>query len=163
MTVPQLSLVDLLSHRSGLACNDLEAASPGNETKLYETADWAKAFVDLPLATDSGTVGRYCSGGIIAAGRIVERATGKPLPDFVQEALFRKLGISRANWRWNFILNRSQRNEFGQIYLRPRGQNATVSAGGRGFAMMLECRGACPAALWTVISFALRSRRIAGR
>ena len=56
----------------------------------------------------------------MTTGRIIERATGKRLPEFAQEALFGRLGIRRADWRWDFTLNRSQRNEFGQIYLRPR-------------------------------------------
>lgn len=115
-----VTLTDLLSHRSGFACNDYDAASPGNEGKLYETSDWAKAFVDLPMAADPGTIARYCSSGIITTGRVVERAAGKPLPEFAQEALFGPLGIRPADWRWNFTLDRSQRDEFGQVYLRPR-------------------------------------------
>src|SRR5262249_6808850 len=90
------------------------------ETKLYETADWAKAFVDLPLVADPGTVGRYCSGGFFTAGHIIERVANKPLSDFAQQVLFEPLGIQRGDWKWNFTLDRSQRNEFGQIYLRPR-------------------------------------------
>lgn len=116
----RVTLLDLLSNQSGLACNDYDGASPGNEVKLYEKPDWAKAFVDLPVVADPGTVGRYCSGGIITAGRIIERVTVKPLPDFAQEALFAPLGIQRTGWKWDFRLDRSQRNEFGQIYLRPR-------------------------------------------
>lgn len=116
----RITLTHLLSNQSGLACNDHDGASPGNEVKLYETPDWAKAFVDLPMVADPGTVGRYCSGGIITAGRIIERAAGRPLPDFAQTALFGPLNIRRSNWRWNFTPDRSQRGEFGQIYLRPR-------------------------------------------
>lgn len=51
---------------------------------------------------------------------MVERAVDAPLPDFAQAHLFAPLGIDRGAWRWNFTLDRSQRNEFGQIYLRPR-------------------------------------------
>lgn len=116
----KITLVDLLSHRSGLACNDHDANSPGNETKLYETDDWVKAFVDLPVVSDPGTSAFYCSGGIFTTGRAIERAAGKPLPEFVDDTIFRPLGIRRADWKWNFTLDRSQRNEFGQIYLRPR-------------------------------------------
>jgi CubicO group peptidase (beta-lactamase class C family) len=116
----RVTLLDLLSNQSGLACNDYDSASPGAEVKLYETPDWTKAFVDLPMVADPGTVGRYCSGGIITAGRIIERVAVKPLPDFAQEALFAPLGIQRAVWKWDFRPDRSQRNEFGQIYLRPR-------------------------------------------
>lgn len=116
----RVTMTDLLSNVSGFACNDYDRASPGNETKLYETPDWVKAFIDLPLAAEPGTIGRYCSAGFFTVGRIVERAAGKSLPDFAQEALFGPLGIERAGWKWVFKLDRSQRNEFGQIYLRPR-------------------------------------------
>jgi CubicO group peptidase (beta-lactamase class C family) len=42
------------------------------------------------------------------------------LPEFAQEVLFEPLGIRRDDWKWYFALDRSERNEFGQIYLRPR-------------------------------------------
>ncbi len=116
----QVTLADLLSNQSGFACNDHDRASPGNEVKMYEAPDWVRFFVDLPVLDDPGKVGRYCSGGILTAGRIVELAAGKPLPEFAQQALFDPLGIRPADWRWRFQLDRSQRNEFGQIYLRPR-------------------------------------------
>ena len=116
----RVTLTDLLSNQSGFACNDHDGASPGNEVKLYETPDWVKAFVDLPMVADPGTVGLYCSGGMITTGRIIERSAGRPLPDFAQATLFGPLGIERSNWRWNFTLDRSQRSEFSQIYLRPR-------------------------------------------
>jgi CubicO group peptidase (beta-lactamase class C family) len=109
-----------LSNQSGLACDDHDSDSPGNEVKLYEASDWVKAFVDLPMIADPGTTGRYCSAGFYTAGRLVERAAGKPLPDFADEALFRPLGIGRADWSWNSTLDHSQRNQFAQIYLRPR-------------------------------------------
>ena len=116
----KVTLVDLLSNRSGLACDERDRESPGNEVKLYETTDWARAFADLPMVADPGTVARYCSGGFFTAGRIIERVAGKPLPEFAQEVLFEPLGIRRDGWRWDFALDRSQRNQFGQINLRPR-------------------------------------------
>jgi CubicO group peptidase (beta-lactamase class C family) len=116
----RITLTDLLSNQSGLACDDHDGASPGNEVKLYDTADWPKAFVDLPVLAEPGTIGRYCSFGFITAGRAIELAARKPLAEFAQEVLFDPLGVSPAQWRWTFVLDRSQRNEFGQIYLRPR-------------------------------------------
>lgn len=116
----RITLRDLLSNRSGLACDDNDAASPGNESKLYDTPDWPKAFVDLPVIATPGTVGRYCSFGILTAGRLIELAAGRPLAKFAQDVLFGPLGISTTQWHWTFVLDRSQRNEYGQIYLRPR-------------------------------------------
>jgi CubicO group peptidase (beta-lactamase class C family) len=116
----RITLTDLLNNQSGLACDDHDGASPGNEVKLYDAADWPRAFMDLPVVAEPGTTGRYCSFGFITAGRLVELAAGKPLAEFAQEVLFGPLDISPAQWRWTFVLDRSQRNEFGQIYLRPR-------------------------------------------
>ena len=93
----RVTLTDLLSNQSGFACNDYDRDSPGNEMKLYETSDWVKAFVDLPMAADPGTVGRYCSGGMITTGRIIERAAGTPLQTFAQDVLFgRSASVART-------------------------------------------------------------------
>ncbi len=116
----RITLKDLLSNQSGLACDDHDDGSPGNEMKLYDTPDWPKAFVDLPAIAEPGTVGRYCSFGFLTAGRMIELAAGGPLAEFAQDVLFSPLGISRGQWHWTFVLDRSQRNEYGQIYLRPR-------------------------------------------
>lgn len=116
----QVTLLDLLSHRSGLACNDRDGASPGNEVTVFESADWMRNFVDLPMVTDPGTEAHYCSVGIIAAGRVVERAAGMPLRAFADEAIFTPLGVRASDWRWDFKLDRSGRDEYGQMYLRPR-------------------------------------------
>lgn len=115
-----ITLADLLSHRSGLACDDYDPDSPGRETALYEQADWIEAFTRLPVRAEPGEVAHYCSGGILAAGRMVERATGTALPDFAQAHLFGPLGIERDAWHWPFELDRRHRHEVGQIHLRPR-------------------------------------------
>jgi CubicO group peptidase (beta-lactamase class C family) len=104
---------------SGLACNDYDSTSPGNESRLYDAPDWVKATFDLPLIADPGSVAHYCSGGVAVVGRSVERAVGMSLPDFAQTSLFSKLGIPRGTWRWNYTLTNTNR-EFSQIHLRPR-------------------------------------------
>ena len=116
----KITLTHLLSSQSGFPCNEHDSTSPGHETKLFETADWVKTYLDLPLIADPGTKGSYCSANFYTAGRIVEKATGKSLPVFADEVLFRPLGMQRADWKWNFTLDRSQRNDWGQIHLRPR-------------------------------------------
>ena len=61
----RITLLDLLSNRSGLACNDYDPASPGNEEQLYETDDWVKAFVDLPMTADPGAEALVLHGWIL--------------------------------------------------------------------------------------------------
>lgn len=116
----QLTLRDLLTMRSGLACDDWDGASPGNESRVYQSQDWVKFVLDLPMAEPPGTHGQYCSGNVAVAGRIVERATGTPLPSFAQQQLFAPLGIDAAHVRWNYTLNASNAATFAQLYLRPR-------------------------------------------
>jgi CubicO group peptidase (beta-lactamase class C family) len=116
----RLTLRDLLSMRSGFACDDWNPKSPGNESRLYETGDWVKSLLDLPLAADPGSVGSYCSVGMLTAGRIVERAVGMSLPSFAREALWEPLGISSTQAPWNFTLDRSNAGSFAQIRMRPR-------------------------------------------
>lgn len=114
-----ITLNDLLTMRSGLACNDYDAKSPGNELVIDEAEDWVKATMDLPMLNDPGTVGYYCSGGVKVVGRMTENVTGKLLPDFAQEALFGQLGIARSDWRWNYTLSNANK-EYSQIHMRPR-------------------------------------------
>jgi CubicO group peptidase (beta-lactamase class C family) len=115
----KLTLHDLLTMRSGLACDDWDGDSPGTESKIYLSPDWVKFVLDLPMLDDPGTRGRYCSGNVKLAGRMTERATGTPLPAFAQEHLFSPLGIRPDDVQWNYRLDASNKT-FSQIYLRPR-------------------------------------------
>lgn len=113
-----LTLADLLTHRTGLACHDWDPASPGNEQRVYQQDDWVKFFLDLPV-TGRGDTARYCSAGILTAGRMVERATGEPLPAYARRVLFEPLGI-RPDVRWDFTLSDENAETFAQVNLRPR-------------------------------------------
>jgi CubicO group peptidase (beta-lactamase class C family) len=115
-----LTLGDLLTHRTGLACDDWDGDSPGNEQRVYPSDDWVKFFLDLPVAAERGTVARYCSAGVVTAGRMVERATGQPLLAYAQRVLFDPLGIRAEDVRWNFTLSDENASTFAQLYLRPR-------------------------------------------
>ena len=114
-----ITLGDFLSMSSGLDCNDHSSTSPGRETLLDDAPDWVKATLDLPMINDPGRKAYYCSGGVSVVGRLVERAVHTRLPDFTQANLFGPLGISRADWVWNFDLTNADK-EFAQIHLRPR-------------------------------------------
>lgn len=115
----RITLGDLLAMRSGLSCNDYDAASPGNEQRIYEFSDWVKATLDLPMAEDPGRVGSYCSGGVAIVGRATENAVKMALPDFARDALFAPLGINASNWRWNYTLTNTNK-EYSQLHMRPR-------------------------------------------
>jgi CubicO group peptidase (beta-lactamase class C family) len=115
----EMTLGDFLSMSSGLDCNDHSLSSPGRETVIDETPDWVKATLDLPMITDPGSKGYYCSGGVAVVGRMTENAVRMRLPNFAQANLFGPLGITRADWVWNYDLTNADR-EYSQIHLRPR-------------------------------------------
>ena len=115
----KITLRDMLTMQSGLACNDHDAASPGNEVVIDDKPDWVKATLDLPLINQPGTKGYYCSGGVAVVGRMIENATHMYLPDFAQQNLFGPLGISRSQYTWNYNLTNADK-EYSQIHLRPR-------------------------------------------
>lgn len=92
--------------------------SVGNESKMVQTDDWARFILDLPMTAAPGTTGSYCSGNVVLVGKIIERATGKPLKEFADEVLFKPLGIK--NFEWDFRPDLSSANNFIQAWLRPR-------------------------------------------
>jgi CubicO group peptidase (beta-lactamase class C family) len=114
-----ITLQDILSMQSGLACDDHNPKSPGNEVVIDETPDWVKATLDLPLINPPGTKGFYCSGGVAVVGRMVENATHTYLPDFAQRTLFGPMGIQASQYTWNYNLTNANK-EYSQIHLRPR-------------------------------------------
>ncbi len=114
-----MTLGNFLSMSSGLDCNDHSSTSPGRETVIDDTPDWVKATLDLPMINQPGSRGYYCSGGVAVVGRMTENAVHMPLPEFAQANLFRPLGISRADWVWNYNLTNANK-EFSQIHLRSR-------------------------------------------
>ena len=67
----EITLAHLMTHSAGLACNDYDEASPGNEDTMQwqrEQPDWWKYTLDLPMAHDPGKRYAYCSANINLVG-----------------------------------------------------------------------------------------------
>jgi CubicO group peptidase (beta-lactamase class C family) len=116
----RITLVHSMTHTTGLACDDNDEASPGNEEKLQtqkEQPDWWKYTLDLPVVNDPGTRYAYCSAGMNLMGAALEAATGTWLPELFERAVARPLEFGR--WYWNLMPN-GEGYLGGGARLRPR-------------------------------------------
>ena len=80
-----ITVADLMTMSSGLACDDNDDNSPGNEdTMERQTAvpDWYRYTLALPVVSDPGSKGVYCSGGINVLGAVIAAADRGPLADY---------------------------------------------------------------------------------
>ncbi|HEX3235961.1 MAG TPA: serine hydrolase domain-containing protein [Gemmatimonadales bacterium] len=92
----QITLGHLLTHTSGLACDDSDPGSPGNEGTMQtqtEQPDWIKYTLDLGMAHDPGAAYAYCSGGMNLVGGTVAVASGLWLPELFERWIARPLDI----------------------------------------------------------------------
>lgn len=100
----EIQVADFLSMSSALDCNDNQSDSPGNENNMYPLHQWARWASDLPImegySRDENGRGpfRYCTGGSLLLGQILERATGMNVEAYFKQALFDPLDIT--TWQW---------------------------------------------------------------
>lgn len=113
-----LTLHHLLTMQSGFDCNDWQESSPGNENRMIYAEDWTRFMLDLPMASEPGTQGAYCSGNVVLAGRILEKAVGMPLREYADSVLFEPLGIT--DYEWDFRPDPSNVTNYTQAWLKPR-------------------------------------------
>jgi CubicO group peptidase (beta-lactamase class C family) len=115
-----ITLAHLMTHTSGLACNDNDADSPGNEgTMQMQTAqpDWWRYTLDLPMAHDPGTRYAYCSANSNLVGAALTQATGTWLPELFRTQVAEPLQFGR--WHWT-LMPTGEGSLGGGAFLRPR-------------------------------------------
>jgi CubicO group peptidase (beta-lactamase class C family) len=94
-----ISVRHLLAMQSGLACDDWDPRSPGQEDTMYETADWVAFVAALPVTAPPGTRTTYCTGGVVVIGAVLEAVARQPIPALSRAWLFAPLGITRFAWQ----------------------------------------------------------------
>jgi CubicO group peptidase (beta-lactamase class C family) len=116
----QITLAHLLTHTSGLACDDNDDSSPGNENTLQTQTgqpDWWKYTLDLPMAHDPGSRYAYCSANSnLAAGALTAR-TGEWLPELFERTVARPLQFGPYYWD---LTPTGEGYGGGGVYVRPR-------------------------------------------
>jgi CubicO group peptidase (beta-lactamase class C family) len=93
MVSDRLTVVDLLSHRSGLPRHEMVwLGHPGRSR-----ADLIRRLRFLPLSKDLRQAFQYCNLGYLAAGYAVEVLSGTPWEDYLRSRLLTPLGMGRSN------------------------------------------------------------------
>ena len=116
----RITMAHLLTHSAGLACDDNDDSSPGNEGNLQSQQtqpDWWKYTLDLPMAHEPGTRYAYCSANINLAGGMLTLGTGGWIPELFERWVARPLEF--GTWHWN--TTPTDEGYFGGgAFLRPR-------------------------------------------
>jgi CubicO group peptidase (beta-lactamase class C family) len=94
----RITIRHLLTHTTGLACDDNQNDSPGNEgTMQTQTAqpDWWRYTLELAMSYEPGTHYAYCSATMSLVGAAITRATRTWLPEYFDRAVARPLQFDR--------------------------------------------------------------------
>lgn len=84
----RMTVANLMTMASGLACDDNDDASPGNEDTMQSRpagTDWYRYTLNLPMVSEPGTRAVYCTAGINLLGAIVQNATHAPLDRYFRD------------------------------------------------------------------------------
>jgi CubicO group peptidase (beta-lactamase class C family) len=95
-----VTIKSLLTMSSGFDADDDDENSPGNEEKMYPTADWVKFTLDLAMDEKRG-IGEqwhYFTAGVVVLGDIINKSVPGGLERYADEKLFQPLGIRKYEW-----------------------------------------------------------------
>lgn len=97
----RVTLAHVMTHTTGLACDDNADAAPGGEDVMQTQRaqpNWWKFTLDLPIVHEPGEHYAYCSGGISLTGAALTYATGEWLPALFDRTVAKPLQFGRYYW-----------------------------------------------------------------
>ncbi|TQF17557.1 serine hydrolase [Myxococcus llanfairpwllgwyngyllgogerychwyrndrobwllllantysiliogogogochensis] len=114
----KLTVEHLMTMSTGLACDDDDEASPGNEERLDDTVpDWYKYTLDLPMTRAPGEKGVYCSANINLLGGVLRKATRTWIPEFFTRYVAEPLQLRGYHLD---LMPSGEQYLGGGIFMRPR-------------------------------------------
>ncbi|MFY0688430.1 MAG: serine hydrolase [Cyclobacteriaceae bacterium] len=97
----QITIQDLLTHRTGLSWNESIYAFQSNESDIQQMkryGDWVAYILEKPLEAIPGTRYSYHSGMGLIIGEMVKSITSQPMDEFLSQQLFTPLDIKQTDW-----------------------------------------------------------------
>ncbi|HJP84984.1 MAG TPA: serine hydrolase [Gemmatimonadaceae bacterium] len=116
----RITLAHLMTHGSGLDCDDNDDSSPGGEDKMQaQTAkpDWWKYMLDLKMLYEPGTHFAYCSGTMNLVGAAIAVGTRTWLPEFFDRTIAQPLEFGRYYYN---LMPTGEGYTGGGVFMRPR-------------------------------------------
>lgn len=95
----KVTVRELLSHSAGLTVHGFEGyASDAPVPSLLQVLDGVKPANSKPIRVDipTGTKYRYAGGGYVVLQQLLLDVTGKQFPVFMQEAVLKRIGMTRS-------------------------------------------------------------------
>jgi D-alanyl-D-alanine carboxypeptidase len=133
-----ISLRSLLGHTSGIP--DCQAYFSWDQATSCEKIIAAIAGRNVNFPTNQAWA--YSNSNYLLMGVIIERVTGLKLRDFLEERLFRRLGLpyARCDSTWSLVPNRAEPYEIvrGNFIHAPRLHPTVTSLGGFGALFSIE-------------------------
>jgi CubicO group peptidase (beta-lactamase class C family) len=118
-----MTLEDVLTMRTGLDWQEEDSTF----RQMYQSGDWVRFVLDMPMREEPGQQFRYCSGCSHVLSVIVQQRTGMNTRDFAQQTLFDPLGIHSVIWEqdrqgiviggWGLQLTPRDMAKLGYLYL----------------------------------------------
>jgi len=103
---------EVLTHTSGLP---FKSNIENPTLDVYPLATRVRSYAMLPLQTEPGTKYAYANAGINTVGRIVEVVSGMPIEKFLDERIFKPLGMKDTT----FWPSKTQQERLAKAY-RPK-------------------------------------------
>lgn len=92
----EVTIRQLLSHTSGIKSYTDVGGFEKTTRKDYEPREIIDLVAKEPLEFAPGKEHRYCNTGYFLLGMIIEKVAGKPYGEFLDERIFKPLGMSRT-------------------------------------------------------------------
>lgn len=124
-----ITLKSLLTMTSPFDGTDLDDESPGHENKMYQSTDWVRFVLGLPLDNDKSKASRwdYFTGGAVVLGDILHQTIPGGLEIYAGQNLLNPLGFTDFQWEYTpqkvvntaggLRLRSIDLAKFGQLYL----------------------------------------------
>src|ERR1043166_5677609 len=90
-----ITVREILSHTSGLP---FSSALERPTLDMLRLRDAVRSYAMMPLEFEPGSKYQYSNAGINTAGRIIETISRMPFEDFLEQRLFRPLGMKNTTF-----------------------------------------------------------------